>query len=111
MKRIKHALLTWLVNKVWNLVDPALVLRVEKDGVYLGKERLTEGQVANFRNEARILQELQLWKILTNTLQYEAERMMFTKATDFQHMVNGKMMLYTIDVQKKILGIFEKVAR
>lgn len=76
--------------------------------IYLGKNLLTEKEIQALKEEARYIKATRLWQIMTDTLGNTARETMFEKAKDFDDMKTGKAILYAIDVQEKILNIFDK---
>jgi len=54
------------------------------------------------------LERSRLWQIITNTLADIARKTMFEKAENFDDMRIGKAILYSIDLQKKIIEAVKK---
>ncbi len=79
------------------------VLSFKKDGVYLGEKKIDEKLLDRLKADARMYHNTELWKIMSETLMQDAQIRMFNNATDFQDMLNGKMVLYTIDIQQKMI--------
>jgi hypothetical protein len=93
---------------------PSDVIRTEinkitgKNEIYLGENKITEQEFNNLREEVAYITKTRIWSILTNTLGETSRQVMFEKATTFEDMRWGKAILYAIDIQKKIMKIFEK---
>jgi len=86
------------------------ILTMDKQGnIYLGGEKLDVTVARNLKEEAIFLGESQLWKLLTNTLRDQAQKVMFEQSTSYDDMRNGKMMLYNINVQEKIIAMLKAV--
>lgn len=79
-----------------------------KNEVYLGDYLMTEQEVSNLKEEVAFIIKTRIWEILTNTLGETARQAMFEKSKDFDDMKWGKAILYAIDVQNKIMNIFNK---
>ncbi len=71
--------------------------------VYLNEKLIDEKLLDRLKADARMYHNTELWKLMTETLMQDAQIRMFNNATDFQDMMNGKMVLYTIDVQQKMI--------
>ncbi|MGH7249346.1 MAG: hypothetical protein ACREGC_00045 [Minisyncoccia bacterium] len=85
------------------------ILTASKSGhLFLGGELVTEKQKGSLQAAARMFRNTQLWEIMTDTLKSQAQTIMFKDAKDYQDLVNGKMMLYTIEVQENILKKIEQ---
>tara|TARA_R110000868_G_scaffold205126_4_gene453441 strand:- start:4161 stop:4520 length:360 start_codon:yes stop_codon:yes gene_type:complete len=108
MKWLKQKLLTYLTRNLLCAVDETMVItqvNTSNNQAYylLGKEKMTPNQVAKLHSDARIIQDTDLWNILENTLRSQSYKMMFTKSQTFDDVLSGKLMLYNLDVMKKIL--------
>ena len=74
--------------------------------IFIGSERIDEGRAQNLKSESEFMLKSDLWKVLNETIRHQAYETMFTKSTSFEDMKSGKMMLYLLDVQKKVMNIF-----
>lgn len=97
--------------RLWCILDIEKVLTVKENKFFVGSEELTQSQLINLQQEVLFFKESALWKVVTNTLREQAQKMMFEKSVSFQDMTNGKMILYTVNVQNKILDSISKVDR
>ncbi len=103
----------WFFNQVlrhvYQLAIPEDVVSITKDGkVHLGDDVVTEAELKNLVAEASFIKRTRLWSLMTETLRLDAQQRMFNNSTSYQDMLNGKMMMYNISVQEKILKLFEK---
>lgn len=69
---------------------------------FKGKE-LSPLDLKNLREEVKFIKESAIWKIMTNSLKEEARRTMNEKAMNFEDMRSGKLLLYAISLQEKII--------
>lgn len=69
----------------------------------LGGKKLTPNQIVNLREEAKTLQSMELWKIITQTLAHEANLRMFKGAKTTEDMYFGKAILHAISVLETIV--------
>lgn len=56
-----------------------------------------------YKAEAKYILDSRVWSLLENTLKSQAQKVIFEKSKDFNDCTSGKLMLYNLDVQKKIL--------
>ena len=107
-------------QKIFNLLTKHLYCTVEPDAVmtsgkingkevlYLHDKALEEAEIKNLQQEIKHLRSLWIWRIITETLKDQAQQVMFTKSKDFNDMVAGKMMLYNLGVQERIIKLIEE---
>lgn len=85
---------------------------MKKDGtpllVYLNKEQVSDSQIGKWVGELRFIKECEVWKLVNTTLQEEARKRMFENSKNYDDILFGKAMLYTLDVQEKILNTIGK---
>lgn len=79
----------------------------KQGGIYLGRNLLSEQEFINLYNECLLLKNTTLWKVFQETLKDEAQQVMYTRSKDYMDMIVGKMMLYNLDVQEKIVERIE----
>ena len=106
-------------QKIFNLLNKHLYCTVEPDSIittgkingkeilYLHGKALEEAEIKNLQQEIKHLKSLWIWKIMTETLKDQAQQVMFVKSKDFNDMVAGKMMLYNLGVQERIIKLIE----
>ena len=75
----------------------------------IGGTTLTKQEKLNLQNEVKFFNESRLKGILLDTLYDVARKTMFEKSETFDDMLQGKMMLYNISVQKNILRLIEEM--
>lgn len=94
----------WVLKNLLSAVIEKDILTTDKYGnIYLQGQVLTENEARMLKGEANLFTQTRLWSILTNTPKHQAEKVMFSHSKTYGDMVSGKMMLYTIDVQEKIV--------
>ncbi len=98
------------LSKLLGVVDENFVITYnEKTGqVFMSNTILEEYQIMNLKAEAEAISQMQIWKTLSETLKQQAHKTIFEKSTEFQDVINGKMMLYNLSLQQKIIDIFRK---
>ena len=89
-------------------VDYKAVITVDKAGfAYIGKERIDESRLSNLKSEAEFLSRSDIWKLLNETMRYYAYEKMFIKSESLNDLLTGKMWIYHLDTQQKILEMFK----
>lgn len=109
MKRFKR----WLLNKCLEQLFPIFkvekTLTASKSGhLFLGGELVSGKQKDSLKAAARMFRNTQLWEILTATLKFQAEKIMFNESKNDQDLLNGKMVCYTISVMENIIKKIEE---
>jgi hypothetical protein len=108
MKWLKRKLITYLTSHLLSVVEEKYVItQVNVEGgrgyYLLNGEKIPVAYLAKLKQEASILKETELWKIFDNTLRSHAHKMIFVKSETYEDVVSGKLMLYNLDIQKKIV--------
>lgn len=92
-----------LTSRLYNTPDPAYVLTVAKEiGVPMLGGKLISPDIGRLQNELKVLEQLSLWKIYTETLKDQAQRLMFNESKCFEDMRAGKMLLHGLSLIDKI---------
>lgn len=79
-----------------------------KGVIYIGGERVDDSRLANLKSESEFVLNSELWKILMETIKHMAEQMMFVRSSKWEDLQSGKMWLYHLDIQKKLMEIFKR---
>lgn len=100
-----------LLSDMVGSVDPKSIFfakRIEagkdagKYGITIGGKRITPVQAKNLQDEVKMLEQTQLWKLLTETLIHEANLTMFQKAKTTDDLFWGKAILHAVGILKTI---------
>lgn len=102
-----------LLWKKHNAIDMTKVFYTKplQDGSYdtkLGGKKLKDNELSNLRNEASIIQQTQLWKIMMETLKNTAHQHLFTQMKTLDDAHWGKAILYALSIEETILKGLEK---
>lgn len=93
-----------LLKDIFCASVPDDVITFDKIGnAYVNSEKLDETQLDVLKSEAAFIVKSRLWTLITNSLAETAKKTMFEKSESFDDMMSGKMLLYAIDVQRKII--------
>ena len=99
----------WLLKHIFNAVVIDDIVSFEGRGtkflVKINGITLTDQELRSLREESRYLVNTRIWKLITSTLADDAKQRMFEKSKNFDDMVAGKMALYTVDMQNKMVDI------
>lgn len=98
-RKLKNRLLSHLLG-----LTPSSIFTLDASKrPVLDGEPLTFEQLSNLDREAKYIQSTQLWKVLTDTLTAYGQKMIWERSKTIEDLASGKMVLYTVDVQKKIV--------
>jgi hypothetical protein len=114
MKWLKRKLINYLTSHLLSVVEEKYIITqvtLENGRAYylLNGKKIDVAYLAKLKHEASHLKETELWKIFDNTLRSHAHKMMFVKSETFEDVLSGKLMLYNLDVQKKILDTLSEI--
>ena len=73
--------------------------------IYLNGEQISEQEVKNLREEAKLMKKLRIWKIIDETLEDHARQMMFKNSKNWEDMVFGKAILYNKSIERNIVDL------
>ncbi len=96
------------ISSLLGTVDERKVIRTDsnKGFIFLGDEMLDPSTVHNLRQEAELMDKLELWHLMINTIRATAHKKVFVDSKDLTDVLAGKMALYNLDLMKKILTVF-----
>ena len=100
---MKQKIINYLLRHVLKAIVADDVIWIVNNQVFLGNREVSGVELNNFISDARFLQENQLFQVIKNRLISDAHEVMFNKSTSYEDMNSGKMMLYNLDVQEKII--------
>ena len=99
-KRLRNKVIKYLFNSI--IVDDVISYNKKKNPMINGEE-LSEGEISNLKTEASQIKEMRLYEILYGTVAEKAKKTMFEKSMSFDDMIFGKMLLLSLDTQKRIV--------
>ena len=76
--------------------------------LHVGGHKLTIPQLEELAKEIQLLEQTQLWKILTETVSSQAITLGIKEAKDFDQLMFAKAMLHVVGTQKSLLEILKK---
>jgi hypothetical protein len=109
----EQEILNKLLANMTSSIDPNKVFYVgtnNGENVYrLAGKKLNAGQASLLRNEAQMLEKMQLWKIFTETLKNEAHQRMWEKMVTLEDSHYGKALLHAISVFSIIVEKLQQI--
>lgn len=75
--------------------------------IKLNGRQVNQEQLIQLKAEAAQFKNTLLYRVLIETVNWEAKEVIFNKAKDFQDVLNGKMMLHVTGVQENIIKLLE----
>lgn len=94
------------VSDLYNTISSKDILRVE-DGDYWFQDRtLSKPELDLIKAEAQNFLQTKLWKILTNEIKYQSNKVMFLKCQGKEDLIVGKSWLYVLnEIEKKLIEL------
>lgn len=101
-------LVTERISALLGTVDERKIVKIDsaKGIVYLGDTMVDAAMRHNLQQEAELMSKLDLWHLMTNTLESSAQKRIFVDSKDINDILAGKMALYNVSLMKKILTVF-----
>ena len=101
--KVKHYLINYLTNHLLKAVSEEDILQITEDGYLHKRRKLTPQEVATLKEEAKMMQDSFLWKLMTKEVEYMAFLRMTAHAKTNDDIVFGKAVYYSTDLLKKFL--------
>lgn len=90
----------------WNPIDPLEVITVTKDhDIFLGSSKITDIEMKNLQQEAKVLKNFRLWKVLQETVRQKAVEKGVVESTNWEQTLSAKMMLHNLGILKSIVEV------
>lgn len=106
---VKQRIINYFLRHLFPVVDLEKVLTTNKHGqILLNGVPIDKKKLDTLKQEVVLFKNTTLWGILSNTLNHQAQVTIFNKSKDYQDLMNGKMILYTISVQNSIVDVIDK---
>ena len=95
------------LSELLSVIDPKTIVSEKNGIIYIGNERADAGRLANLRAEAEFILASDIWKIINASVQYEAQRVMFSSTETLEELRKGRSMLYTLSIQNSIVTLLK----
>lgn len=111
IERLKNWVKNWLTSYLFCSVNARDVVTYndKTNLLYLGGEQIGKLEAHSLLEEVRFLEKTKVWQIMQETLRSQAMEKAFKSSVNFQDLLTAKLMLYNLDVQKKICDTVRKV--
>ena len=98
-KILQKNLINFIIEDVFNAVSYSDVLKIRSKDVWEHKGKpLTALQIKSLKQEAEIMRQMSLWRMLHDELMWHAQRMLVNKSKGEEDLIAGKMLIYWISV-------------
>lgn len=109
LKKLKRKLLNLSLKRLYNTVEADDILKLKKGQFFLKGKLLPEQDVKNLIEEAKMLEEMFLWKILTDFIKGTANEAMYNKSACDDDIVFPKALLKAVEIQKDLVKTIKKI--
>lgn len=111
MKVIKNRIKNWLLKSLLNtvIVGDVITLNNKTGEVFINGRKVEKGEAEAIREEAKYLEKTRIWALMVGSLNDQARERLYEKAVTVDDMLFGKAMLYTLNIQSQIIGIFKNI--
>lgn len=109
MNWIKRKISKYLLKNVLCAILPEEIIKVDRGIVYIGSDKITEQEVRQLQAEIKALEGSRIWKVLNETVRFHAVHKSVHDATSFEHVLSGKMALWTLDIFQSTMNVLKKI--
>ena len=107
--RLKLIVINHLVRHLLKAISEEDILHRTSQGWFVNKRKLERDELTILRDEAEILKDSQLWKLMQKELTWLANLRMFEHSRTAEDLTFGKAMLYNQDLGRKFLDRLTKL--
>lgn len=91
-------LLNRLLSKTLGMVYPEDIMTITKENkMYFKGKEVDLKQLTKWKDDLEILGSLEIYKVLKDSMKNDANALIFKKSKDFDDVLNGKMVLWTLE--------------
>lgn len=106
-KILQKNLMKFLIEDVFNAVSDEDVLQIKgTEWMYKGRP-LTESEARTLKEEANIISQMRLWKVMQDEIVWHAQNAIVLKSKGEDDLIAGKMLLYWNDLMKNVIKKIE----
>ncbi len=107
----KMAQMNRVMRSVFKAVTEEDILRNVNNHIVYKGQPITPEFAKELSAEAQMIMNTNLWKMLTDEMVYEAQQIMFERASSTDDMFFGKAIIWSIDVMKRKLMNLAKLLK
>lgn len=104
LRKVKHILINYLTSNLLKAVSEDQILQISGRNFLYNHKNLSPEEIQSLREEAKMLKESFLWKIMTKETEFLAYQVMTSKAKTIDDIIWGKAIFYSIDLMNKFLN-------
>jgi hypothetical protein len=94
---MKQRVINWLLSKLLNIKSVEKAIEIKNNEIYLDGELIQYNELSNMKKEVELIRQIEAWKQVQKYLIKYSQDQIFHKSQDFATIVNGKMILWTIE--------------
>lgn len=105
---MKRLLTNYFLRNIIGVISPDEVINYDNKGqIFIGKNLITKQELKTLQSEIKALESMELWKYMNETVRYHAVHKAIHEATNFEHVLAGKMALWTLDLFNSIINVIK----
>ncbi len=104
MERLKRWIVYQLAKGLLPIITEQDLITFNKQGtVFIAREQISDQELRNLKAEAQMIKQTRVWQLINGYLNNFTGDLVFDKSQSMTDLVVGKTVLYTCDVQKKVI--------
>lgn len=107
-KEERSKLELWLLNGVMKAPVLSDLITVHGDSIAVGGRKLTAAEITQIRSEVKVLKKMRVTRLLDETINENARKVMFENAKSLEDMKFGKIIFYMQDLKENVFKIILK---
>jgi len=108
LHKFKRKIGNWCLNHLFNSVTEDDIFIVKGKNVYLKGVQIEQQVIKDISSQARIITELELYKLLLDELKYNANVKIYKKSVTQDDLLFSKAMLHTVEIIENKLEAMKK---
>lgn len=103
---MREIIINFLLSKLLRITPVETYFEYIKGNILKDGKKIEENDIKRWANEIKLIRELDIFGIVTSTLNMEAQTYIFKDSKNFKDVINGKMILWTL---RQMNGYFDKI--
>lgn len=96
LRKVKHILINYLTRNLLKAVSEDQILQIVNREFLYNRRNLTPEEIQSLKEEAKILRESFLWKMMNKEVEFLAYQAMTSKAKTIDDIIWGKSIFYSV---------------
>jgi hypothetical protein len=105
MRRLEN----FLMRKIFCATTEKEILTVSNGKVVIDGKLVTENEIRQLKAEIKALKGFRIWEIVSASLKKDAQDRIFNHSVHLKDITFGKALLYSVDLQEKIMRIIDNL--